>query len=58
MSTNEKNVLYGGPDAPSIDPVSKSLGEILLKKFASFENKNIFVCISIVILNSIHEIIC
>lgn len=43
MSTEERFVLYGGPDAPSIDPDARSLGETLLKKFAEHGEKNMFV---------------
>lgn len=40
---NEKNILYGGPDPPLIDPEARSLGEVILKKLAVNENDVIFV---------------
>lgn len=43
MSTNEKYVLYGGPEPPLIEPTSKSLGETILKKFNEHGDSNVFV---------------
>lgn len=40
---NEKNILYGGPDPPLIDPEARSLGEVILKKLTVNENDVIFV---------------
>lgn len=43
MSTEEKFILSGGPDAPLIDPDVTSIGELLLKKFIEHGNNTIFV---------------
>lgn len=42
-SVSEKNILYGGPEAPLIDADSKSLGEVILKKLACNGDDVMFV---------------
>lgn len=41
--SNMENILYGGPEPPSIDNQSKSLGEIVLKKLADDVDDVMFV---------------
>lgn len=44
-STNEENILYGGPEPPLVDDESQSLGEVLLKKLTINPNDVMFVSI-------------
>lgn len=44
-NTDDKNILYGGPDVDLIDNTSKSLGEVILQKLAENGNEPMFVSI-------------
>lgn len=47
--SEEKNVLYGGPDVPVLDATAKSFGEIALKMFT--ENGDKVIVVSVVFLS-------
>lgn len=42
---SSQNILYGGPDSPTLDPDARSLGEVALKKLA--ENGDNVVLVSV-----------
>lgn len=39
----EKNVLYGGVEGPPMDADAKSVGELVLKKLAEYEQETVLV---------------
>lgn len=43
---SSKNILYGGPDSPSLDPDARSMGEVALKKFADNGDNVVLVSVN------------
>lgn len=43
---SSQNILYGGPDCPTLDPDARSLGEVALKKFADNGDNVILVSVN------------
>lgn len=42
-ASDKHGILYGGPDTPLIEPDCRSLGEVVLRKFAQSQAKPLFV---------------